>query len=216
MLKKIQKFNLLTTSRKLEFIYFLYRKLHTAVFYTFRFKSLGAGSFLIRPLMITPEFITLGKNVSFRQDARIEAIESFSGQLFKPHIIIEDGVTFQQRCHITAASDLFIGKNTIASFDVMITDIDHEYQNINLPIGAQTLIIKKTYIGDNCFIGGGAKIQAGTRLGKHCVVGANAVVRGEFPDYCVIVGMPAKVIKRYNGETGLWQKTDRDGNFLVA
>ena len=52
----------------------------------------------------------------------------------------------------------------------------------------------------------GACIQAGTVLGKQCVVGANAVVRGTYPDYCVIVGVPARVIKKYNPETGKWEK----------
>jgi acetyltransferase-like isoleucine patch superfamily enzyme len=45
------------------------------------------------------------------------------------------------------------------------------------------------------------------------VVGANAVVRGKFPDYCVIVGIPAKIVKRYDFVTKQWKKTDAKGNF---
>ena len=70
----------------------------------------------------------------------------------------------------------------------------------------QPMICKKTVIGENCFIGFGAAIQAGTVLGKQCVVGTNAVVRGTYPDYSVIVGVPAKVVKRYNKETGKWDR----------
>ena len=47
--------------------------------------------------------------------------------------------------------------------------------------------------------------MAGTKLGKQCVVGANSVVRGEFPDYCVIVGAPARVVKKYNPDTKIWE-----------
>lgn len=68
------------------------------------------------------------------------------------------------------------------------------------------MITKRTEIGENCFIGFGAAIQAGTVLGKQCIVGTNAVVRGEFPDYSVIVGAPAKVVKQYNKETGEWER----------
>ena len=38
------------------------------------------------------------------------------------------------------------------------------------------------------------------------MVGTNAVVRGTYPDYSVIVGVPAKVVKRYNKETGKWER----------
>jgi tetrahydrodipicolinate N-succinyltransferase len=49
----------------------------------------------------------------------------------------------------------------------------------------QPITMRKTSIGPNCFIGAGAKILAGTTLGRKCVVGANAVVRGDFPDFSV-------------------------------
>lgn len=99
-----------------------------------------------------------------------------------------------------------IGKKTTISGNVFITNIDHEYQKIDKHIMEQPMICKKTVIGENCFIGFGAAIQAGTVLGKQCVVGTNAVVRGTYPDYSVIVGVPAKVVKRYNKETGKWER----------
>lgn len=67
-------------------------------------------------------------------------------------------------------------------------------------------MVRHTEIGENCFIGYGAAIQAGTVLGRQCIVGANSVVRGEFPDYCVIVGAPARIVKRYNPVSGEWEK----------
>ena len=50
-------------------------------------------------------------------------------------------------------------------------------------------------IGDNVFIGAGAKIIGQTKIGNNCKVGANAVVKGEFEDNCIIAGVPAKKIK---------------------
>ncbi len=144
----------------------------------------------------------------------MEAITRYGEQTFNPHIIIGDGVTFQQNCHITAASDLSIGADTTISFGVSIQDTDHAYQQINVNILKQPLLVKKTIIGDACFIGSGAKILAGTILGKQCIVGTNAVVRGIFPDYCVIAGIPAKIVKRYNPQTEQWEKTNNKGEFL--
>jgi len=165
-------------------------------------------------MLLTPEFISLGKNVTIWNNARIEGITLYAHKNFNPHIIIEDGVSMQQRCHITAADTLVIGKNAMISFDVSIQDTDHEYEDLTLPIGNQPLIVRKTQIGENCFIGSGVKIQAGTILGRHCVVGTNAVVRGVFPDYCVIVGVPAKIVKRYDEKSGMWKKANNKGEFL--
>ena len=178
------------------------------------FKSMGSKSVIKSPLLITPEFISVGRGVYIWNDVRIEGVSSYAHKTFNPHIIIEDGVSMQQRCHITAADTLLIGKNATILFDVMITNIDHEYEDLSTPVGNQPLIVKKTQIGENCFIGSGAKIQAGTILGKHCVVGTNAVVRGTFPDYSVIVGVPAKIVKRYDEVTNQWKKTNNKGEFL--
>lgn len=214
MLTKLKKFTNLPLSRKLQFLSSTYHKLKTQTFYKMMFKSMGAKSVIKKPMFLTPEYISIGSNCYIWNDARIEAITSYANDSFNPHIILEDGVTIQQRCHITAADTLTIGKDTAILFDVMITNIDHEYEDLNLPVGNQPLIVKKTQIGENCFIGSGAKIQAGTILGKHCVVGTNAVVRGHFPDYCVIVGVPARIVKRYDEVSRKWKKTNSKGEFL--
>lgn len=50
-------------------------------------------------------------------------------------------------------------------------------------------------IGDNCYIGPGAKVYGDVQLGPHLVVGANSVVNGSFPDgHCTIAGAPARRI----------------------
>ena len=214
MLTKIKKFINFPLSKKLQFLSSIYYRIKTQTFYKLMFKKIGKKSVLKLPLHITPESISIGRGVYIWNDARIEGINSYAGTQYTPHIIIEDGVSVQQRCHITAADTLVIGKNTLISFDVSIQDTDHEYEDLSLPIGNQPLKVQKTEIGENCFIGSGVKIQAGTVLGRHCVVGTNAVVRGTFPDYCVIVGVPAKIIKRYDENSKTWKKTNQQGEFL--
>ena len=49
-------------------------------------------------------------------------------------------------------------------------------------------------------------IVGNVNIGKHCVVGANSVVTNDIPDYCVAVGSPAKIIKRFNFDTKLWER----------
>ena len=188
--------------------------LKTQIFYRFRFKSLGRWSSFSKNLLMTYSVISLGERVKIGPHARIEGIFRWNEKKYKPNIIIEDDVTFQQRCHITAASEIIIGKGTMISFDVMITDVDHAFTAAGVPIGKQDLINNKTQIGERCFIGAGAKILAGTILGEQCVIGANTVVRGKFPAFCVISGTPASIIKRYDQKSKCWRKTDKSGKFI--
>lgn len=144
--------------------------------------------------------ISIGKRVRIYPNVRIE-VHGKNSQL-----IINDNVAIAQNVHITTGNILEIGKGTTILANTFITDIDHSYIEIDKPILEQHNIISSTKIGENCFIGYGVAIQAGTILGKQCIVGANSVVRGEFPDYCVIVGTPARVVKKFNFETNKWEK----------
>ena len=60
-------------------------------------------------------------------------------------------------------------------------------------------------IGGGSYIGINAVIVGNVKIGNHCVIGANSVVTKDVPDYCVAVGSPAKILKRYNFETQLWE-----------
>jgi acetyltransferase-like isoleucine patch superfamily enzyme len=151
--------------------------------------------------------VSIGKRVRILPGVRIET--HLSGNIF-----FEENISIGQNFHITSAGNLTIEANTTISGNVFVTNIDHEYKEIGKHILNQPMIVSDTKIGRNCFIGYGVAIQAGTILGNHCVVGASAVVRGVFPDYCVIVGAPAKIVKRYNNEKAVWQKTTSDGTFI--
>ena len=163
----------------------------------------GLPSYIGKPIYIKNfKKIFIGKKVRIFPNSRIECI----GEDAK--IIIHDNVSIGHNLHLTALSTLEISKNCTISSNVLITDNQHSYQEIGDHIMNQKLIIKKTFIGENCFIGTGAVINAGTILGKQCIVGANAVVSGMYPDYCVIVGAPGKIVKRYDVKIKEWKKTN--------
>lgn len=52
-------------------------------------------------------------------------------------------------------------------------------------------------IGDNVFIGAGAKVLGPVTVGRDVKIGANAVVTRDVPDGATVVGIPARVIKIY-------------------
>ena len=86
-----------------------------------------------------------------------------------------------------------IGDDVYTGMNVYITDQNHGYEDLNLPIGVQTPTEEPVTIGSGSWIGSGAVILPGARIGIHVVVGANSVVRGEIPDYSVVVGVPGPV-----------------------
>ncbi len=204
-------------TRRWQRLNFMWAGWITRFWYGPRLRSLGRRSIIKAPLFWTPEYIEVGNDVLVWPGCRFEGIDldmATVGTL--PRIVLGDGVSFQQNCHLTAARHVEIGARTSVLFGVMITDTDHRYDRIDQPPALQPLDIQPTVIGENCFIGARASIQAGTRLGRHCIVGTNAVVRGTFPDYCVLVGAPARIVKRYDEATGEWRRTAADGSLLTA
>lgn len=175
------------------------------------FGKFGFLSYIGKPLFIgNLKRIFIGKQVRIFPGARIEVVDKNS------LIVFEDNISVGQNLHIISGGEreLRIGRDTTFSANVFVTNVDHNYDEINKHILEQPLVSTKTQIGENCFIGYGAVIQAGTILGRQCIVGANAVVRGHFPPYCVIVGIPAKIVKRYDEQSKTWRKTHNNGDFL--
>lgn len=181
-------------------MYYKFKWFLSALFLSFFVKNIKFPTYFSFPIFA----IGLSK-VSIGRKVRI-----FPGSRFEVHgdgyIKIGNNVGIGQNFHITSAGILNIGDDTVISANVFVTNIDHNYKNINTPILEQSNTILETEIGSRCFIGIGVAIQAGTKLGNHCIVGSNSVVRGDFPDYSVIAGVPAKVIKKYNFETNTWDR----------
>ena len=61
-------------------------------------------------------------------------------------------------------------------------------------------------IGKNVWLGEGVIVMPGVTIGDGAVIGAHSVVNKSIPPACVAVGSPAKVIKKYSFEQGVWLK----------
>lgn len=64
----------------------------------------------------------------------------------------------------------------------------------------QILTCKPILIKEGAWIGAGATILPGVSVGKYAVVGAMSVVTKDVPDYAVVVGSPAKVVKMLDAD----------------
>lgn len=121
-------------------------------------------------------------------------------------LIINDGCSIGNFNHIYSTRKIVIEENVLIADRVYISDNLHEYENIDMPVKEQSIkqldsvtIGKDSWIGENvCVIG--------ASIGKHSVIGANSVVTHSIPDYSVAVGVPAKVVKKYDFNKKQWIK----------
>jgi acetyltransferase-like isoleucine patch superfamily enzyme len=90
-----------------------------------------------------------------------------------------------------------IGNDVWTGHHVYITDQNHGFEDLALPISRQSMPERPVTIGDGSWLGYGTVVLPGATIGRHVVVGANSVVTGALPDYSVAVGAPARVIRRY-------------------
>ena len=126
---------------------------------------------------------------------------------------IGDNCKMNDRVHIVAHDSVSIGKNVLMASSIFITDTSHgsfkrQASAPGIAPADRPLVTTPTSIGNNVWIGEGACIRAGVHLGDGCVVGANSVVTKSFPANTVIAGVPAKAIRRWNEEQGVWERCE--------
>lgn len=111
--------------------------------------------------------------------------------------------------HFVAHRSLQIGDDVITGPNCYVTDQNHVYADPDLPIAHQWPADDPVVVGDGSWLGAGCVLLPGTHLGRNTVVAAGAVVRGEFPDHAVLVGVPARMVRRWTPEDG-WQPELRE------
>jgi acetyltransferase-like isoleucine patch superfamily enzyme len=174
--------------------------------------SIGSGSKLLQPIITGGKRIFIGKNVYVRKHTWLAADPVTGAADCK--LIIGDGTYIGNFCHIYASSKIEIGNKVLLADRVYLSDNLHSYKNIHQPVMEQPVKqLQPVVLKDGCWLGENVCV-IGATIGKNSVIGANSVVMKDVPDYCVAVGAPAKIIKRYNPSTNSWQKTNDEGEFI--
>lgn len=185
---------------------FVYAKLFE-ILYGSRFKSFGKRTRLVRPIAIeSPENISLG------DDVYIAAQTCLATRSLSPSspctLSIGDGCKIGRFNHIYATGRITLHQNVLTANGVYISDNHHDYRDIQSAIVNQAVLQGgQVEIGEGTWIGHNACV-IGVRIGRNCVIGANSVVTHDIPDYCVAVGAPAKIIKRYDPDSNTWRGAD--------
>lgn len=98
--------------------------------------------------------------------------------------------------YINAVGEIEIGSYVLIGNNVTISSGKHTIDGTEPPIFSRSTIPGRIIIEDDVWIGAGAVIMPGVRLSKGTVVGANSVVTKDTLEYDVVVGCPAKFIRK--------------------
>lgn len=90
---------------------------------------------------------------------------------------------------------LRIGDNVMMGPEVTILTHTHNIERTDIPMGQQGMRVAEVVVGNDVWIGMRSIIMPGVKIGNGAVIGAGAVVAKDVPDYAIVGGVPAKVIK---------------------
>ncbi len=170
-----------------------------------RFGASGHGSLTAHPhvTLYNERYIHIGEDTMIGPYVALSA-----GMIPGQQCLTNPVVRIGSRCLIGRGSGI-VGHLSIDIEDdvwtghhVYITDQNHGYRDITLPISRQSQPERPVRIGAGSWLGHGVVVLPGTNIGRHVVVGANSVVTGVLPDNCVAVGAPARIIRRFDPTAG--------------
>lgn len=154
--------------------------------------------------MWKPTTIFNEQYISIGEDTLIGPGVALSAGMVPGQICITNPVvSIGDRCLIGKGSGIVghfsitIGNDVWTGHHVYITDQNHGYEDVSIPISQQSQRERAVSIGDGSWLGHGSIILPGVTIGEHVVVGANSVVTKNIPSFSVAVGSPARVIRQY-------------------
>lgn len=169
------------------------------------FNEIGHHSTIIPPLRFANlKRIKLGNYVTIHSNCWIHTLLNSDDQSREPKIVFLDYVAIGMNSTISAAKKVIFEEHVFTAPNVYISDHRHRYEELSAPENVTN--IAEVRIGAYTWLGQNAVILPGVQIGRNCVIGANAVVNINVPDYAVVAGVPAKIIKRYDSENGVWTK----------
>jgi len=99
-----------------------------------------------------------------------------------------------------------IGNDIRLAQNVVMSGLNHNYEDISIPISKQGVTTSPIIIEDESWIGANSVVLPGVTVGKHCIIAAGSIVTKTIPEYSVVAGNPARIIKQFNKMDNRWEK----------
>lgn len=183
------------------------------------FANSPAGLVIQLPRRIrNPRRITLGDDIKLGPNSVLSAKTEYPGgwmrhpeghhvsQEFDSRIVIGHRVTATSALQVVALKEIIIEDDVMFAANVFICDALHSRRSTDVPYKFQGMTdIEPIRIGRGSWIGQNVVVMPGVTVGELAVVGANSVVTRDVPARTVVVGNPARVIKRWSERRRCWQ-----------
>ncbi len=154
------------------------------------FRKLGENViFEVGVLVFHADHIAIGSNVYVGHYSILKGY-------YKGEMVIGDDVWIGQQVFFHSAGGLFIGDRVGIGPGARIITSFHRDEGWSKAILDSTLEFAPVTISSDCDIGVGAIILPGVTIGRGVQIGAGAVVTEDIPDYTVVAGVPAKMIRQ--------------------
>jgi acetyltransferase-like isoleucine patch superfamily enzyme len=178
-------------------------------------------------IFINPFFHKKGKGSLIRKNTRMDVLpfNDFSvgcNSTIEDYTVVNNGmgnVIIGDGVRIGLSNVLIgplkIGNNIILAQHVVVSGLNHGYEDVNIPIRLQPCNTAEVIIEDDSWIGANVVITAGVTVGKHAIVAAGSVVTKDVPSYSIVAGNPAKIIKQYNQFLQRWERTENSNSVKI-
>jgi len=168
--------------------------------------------------LVNPFKHTYGRQTLVRRRSRLDVVP-FNDFTLGAQSIVEDyatinngmgGVFIGERTFVGLSNVLIgplrIGNDVIIAQHVVLSGLNHEYRDVEIPIKDQPCSTAEIVVEDEVWIGANSVITAGVHIGKHAVIAGGSVVTKNVPAYAVVGGNPARVLKQYNAQSKQWER----------
>jgi acetyltransferase-like isoleucine patch superfamily enzyme len=176
------------------------------------FHSVGKRSTVYPPLRFNNlKMIRIGDFVTIHPNCWIQAVGEVDPKN-SPKLIVKNHVSIGMSSTISAAHRIVIEDHVLMARNVFISDHLHGYEDVTMPVSLQPITkVRGVTIGAGSWLCQNCVVLPGVTIGRNCVVGANSVVNADVPDYTVVAGTPAKIVKRYDASRRKWMRnTERE------
>jgi acetyltransferase-like isoleucine patch superfamily enzyme len=161
------------------------------------FAAFGDGSWIVPPARVVGAgHIHVGRAVTVLEGSWLSVVGE------APRLVIGDGTRIGRFVHIACVGEVVIGEDVLTADQVYIADSHHGYDP-DQP-GRPMAPPRPVRIGRGAFLGIRSVVLEGVTIGENAYVGAGAVVTTDVPDRAVVVGNPARILRRWDMAAQCW------------